>query len=110
MIRIDAAWLAVAPMDMRAGPDTALARVVAVFGSAQPHHAYVFANARATRMKVLVHDGLGLWLAARRLHNGKFNWASGPEPGLPISTSQLNALVLGLPWQRVGHTGAITLV
>ena len=51
MIRIDAVWLAVAPMDMRAGPDTALARVVAVFGSAQPHHAYVFANARATRMK-----------------------------------------------------------
>lgn len=110
MIRIDAVWLAVAPMDMPAVPDTALARVVAVFGSAQPHHAYVFANARATRMKVLVHDGLGLWLAARRLHNGKFNWASGPEPGLPISSSQLNALVLGLPWQRVGHTGAITLV
>ena len=54
MIRIDAAWLAVKPMDMRAGPDTALARVVAVFGAAQPHHAYVFANARATRMKVLI--------------------------------------------------------
>ena len=78
MIRIDAAWLAVEPMDMRAGPDTALARVVAVFGAAQPHHAYVFANARATRMKVLVHDGVGLWLAARRLHAGKFNWASSP--------------------------------
>ena len=30
MIRIDAAWLAVAPLDMRAGIDTALARVVAV--------------------------------------------------------------------------------
>ena len=30
MIRIDAVWLAVTPMDMRAGTDTALARVVAV--------------------------------------------------------------------------------
>ncbi len=110
VIRIDAAWLAVKPMDMRAGPDTALARVVAVFGAVQPHHAYVFANARATRMKVLVHDGVGLWLAARRLHAGKFNWASSPQPSLPISTTQLGALVLGLPWQRVGHTGAITLV
>lgn len=39
MIRIDAAWLAVAPLDMRAGTDTALARVVAVFGAAHPHHA-----------------------------------------------------------------------
>ena len=28
MIRIDAAWLATAPLDMRAGTDTALARVV----------------------------------------------------------------------------------
>ena len=36
MIRIDAAWLAVAPLDMRAGTDTALARVVAVFGAAHP--------------------------------------------------------------------------
>lgn len=35
MIRIDAVWLATAPMDMRAGTDTALARVVAVFGAAQ---------------------------------------------------------------------------
>ena len=28
MIRIDAIWLAVEPLDMRAGPDKALARVV----------------------------------------------------------------------------------
>ena len=28
MIRIDAVWLATEPMDMRAGTDTALARVV----------------------------------------------------------------------------------
>lgn len=34
MIRIDAAWLATAPLDMRAGTDTALARVVAVFCAA----------------------------------------------------------------------------
>ncbi|WP_439115667.1 hypothetical protein [Hydrogenophaga sp.] len=29
VIRIDAAWLATAPLDMRAGTDTALARVIA---------------------------------------------------------------------------------
>ena len=28
MIRIDAAWLATAPLDMRAGTDSALARVL----------------------------------------------------------------------------------
>lgn len=55
MIRIDTIWLATEPMDMRAGTDTALARVVAVFGAAKPHCAYLFANRRANRMKVLVH-------------------------------------------------------
>ena len=76
MIRVDAIWLATQPMDMRAGTETALARVVAVFGAAKPHCAYLFANRRANRMKVLVHDGVGIWLAARRLNQGKFHWPS----------------------------------
>jgi len=25
-------------------------------------------------MKVLVHDGVGIWLAARRLNQGRFFW------------------------------------
>jgi hypothetical protein len=41
-------------MDMRAGTETALARVVRVFGEARAHHAYLFANRRATRIKLLV--------------------------------------------------------
>ena len=36
MIRIDAVWLATEPIDMRAGTETALARVVMVFGAARP--------------------------------------------------------------------------
>src|SRR5699024_4113835 len=72
MIRVDKIWLAVEPMDMRAGPDTALARVIRDFGQAVPHHAYMFANKRANRMKILVHDGSGVWLAARRLNEGGY--------------------------------------
>ena len=111
MIRVDAVWLSTVPMDMRAGTDTALARVVAVFGAARPHHAYVFANKRSTRLKVLVHDGIGIWLAARRLNQGRFVWPGG-GCGAPRSLTheQLDALVLGLPWQRVGEAGVITLV
>ena len=56
MIRIDSIWLATEPMDMRAGTETALARVVAVFGAAKLHCAYLFANRRANRINVLVHD------------------------------------------------------
>ncbi|WP_024692217.1 IS66 family insertion sequence element accessory protein TnpB [Pseudomonas syringae] len=111
MIRIDAIWLATEPMDMRAGTEKALARVIAVFGAAKPHCAYLFANRRATRVKVLVHDGIGVWLAARRLNQGKFHWP-GVRQGheLQLDTEQLQALVLGLPWQRVGVGGAITVL
>ena len=95
---------------MRAGTDTALARVVAVFGAAHPHHAYLFANQRANRIKVLVHDGIGIWLAARRLHQGKFVWPAPGSANVALEHAQLNALVLGLPWQRVGDAGIITVV
>lgn len=71
MIRIDTIWLAAEPMDMRAGTETALPRVIAVFGAARPRCAYLFTNRRATRMKVLVHDGIGVWLTALRLNRGK---------------------------------------
>lgn len=111
MIRIDFIWLATEPIDMRAGTETALARVIAVFGAAKPHCAYVFANRRATRIKVLVHDGFGIWLAARRLNRGKFHWPSirhGAE--MQLDTEQLQALVVGLPWQLAGCGGAITLL
>jgi len=37
MIRIDEIWLATEPMDIRAGTDAALARVIKVFGAAYPH-------------------------------------------------------------------------
>lgn len=40
------------------------------------------------RMSVLVHDGIGVWLAARRL----------------------NRSMLGLPWQRIGEAGVIRLL
>ena len=110
MIRIEAVWLAVEPLDMRAGTEAALARVVNVFGAARPHHAYLFANRRANRMKVLVHDGIGVWLAARRLNAGKFVWPHDGASTLSLSSAQLDALVLGLPWQRLGDAGIIRVI
>jgi hypothetical protein len=46
VIKVEAVWLAVEPLDMRLGTEAALARVVHVFGAARPHHAYLFANRR----------------------------------------------------------------
>ena len=83
---------------MRAGTDTALARVVTVFGAAHPHHAYLFANRRSNRMKVLVHDGIGVWLAARRLNSGRFVWPKDVSGTLTLSRPQFDALALERPW------------
>lgn len=109
MIRIDTVWLSVEPLDMRAGTETALARVVRVFGEARAHHAYLFVNRRSNRLKVLVHDGIGIWLCARRLHQGRFIWASPGSSGtqVVISHEQLQALLIGLPWWRMGAQAAI---
>ena len=111
MIRVDAVWLAVEPVDMRMGADRLLARVVQVFGAAQAHHGYLFANARATRMKLLIHDGFGLWCAARRLNVGGFVWprAGGVSAlSVTLTQQQFDALVLGLPWQRLEQMQRIT--
>lgn len=110
MIRIDTVWLAIEPLDLRAGTESALAKVVYVFGAARPHHAYLFANRRANRMKVLVHDGIGIWLAARRLHQGKFVWPRDGASTICITRTQLDALVLGLPWKCIGEAGVITVL
>lgn len=111
MIRIDTMWLAVEPVDMRAGADRLLARVVQVFGAAQAHHGYLFANARGTRVKLLVHDGFGIWCAARRLNAGRFAWltaTSETPPSLSLTRAQFDALILGLPWQRLAEMSLIT--
>ena len=109
MIRVEAVWLCTEPMDMRAGTESTLAKVVQVFGSARPHHAYVFANKRSTRLKVLVHDGIGIWLAARRLHQGRFIWPQG-DATATLTRQQFDALVLGLPWERLGDGGIIRVL
>jgi transposase len=104
LIRIDAMWLAAEPVDMRAGTERLLAQVVAVFGAAQAHHAYLFANARGTRLKLLVHDGFGVWGAARRLNQGRFVWAApGAHDGAALTQAQFDALIVGLPWTRLAQ-------
>ena len=74
---------------------------------------------QATRMKLLVHDGFGVWCAARRLNLGGFEWprqgsvhasVNGPHEActMAITREQFDALVLGLPWQRLEQMRSIT--
>ena len=103
MIRIDVIWLALGASDLRGGIDRLLALVVRGFAlGAQPHCAYVFANRRADRLKVLVYDGAGMWLCTRRLHAGSFAWPREDSGSLNLTREQFDWLVAGLPWQRLG--------
>jgi transposase len=104
VIRIEAIWLALGASDLRGGIDALLGLVVRGFaGGAQPHHAYVFANRRADRLKVLVHDGVGLWLCTRRLQSGGFTWPRQATGTVELTREQFEWLTAGLPWQRVGR-------
>lgn len=109
MIRIDALWLSTRPLDMRAGTETILAQVVRIFGEAKPHHAYLFANQRGNRLKVLVHDGHGVWLANRRLNQGRFQLRPG-DGSVALTRGQFEALILGLPWERLADGGVIRVL
>jgi transposase len=113
VIRIDALWLCAQPLDMRAGSERLLAAVVSTLGQARAHHGYLFANARATRIKLLVHDGFGVWCAARRLNVGRFVWlptSTTAPAALELTRAQFDALVLGLPWQRLPELSVIMRV
>jgi transposase len=101
--------MSTAPSDMRSGMDTLMNQIIAVFGAAQAHNAYLFTNRSANRMKVIVHDGFGVWLCSRRLHKGCFNWGKGIglSASVTLSPEQLNALIVRLPWQRLGEYSSI---
>ena len=113
MIRVECIWLALGASDLRGGIDKLLAQVVHGFAlGAQVHHAYVFANRRVDRLKVLVFDGRGMWLCTRRLQSGSFAWPREDTGSLALTREQFDWLVTGLPWQRLSAPRAqsITVV
>ena len=98
MIRIECIWLALGASDLRGGIDKLLAQVVHGFAlGAQAHHAYVFANRRADRLKVLVFDGVGMWLCTRRLQSGSFEWPREDTGALKCSRREQFDWLVGWP-------------
>ncbi len=51
-----------------------------------------------------------VWLVARRLNTGRFVWPKDSGSTLSLSRAQLDALALGLPWQRIGEAGSIIVL
>ena len=58
-----------------------------------------------------MHDGFGIWCAARRLNAGRFVWpreVSAAAAPMTLTQAQFDALVLGLPWLRLEHMQIVT--
>jgi transposase len=62
---------------------------------------YVFRAKRADRVKLLLWDGTGLVLVAKRLEQGTFRWPTINDGVMRLTSSQLSALLEGLDWARV---------
>ena len=94
-------WLAVEPVDMRLGIDGLSARLQASLGrSPCDGSAYAFTNRRKSRLKLLVWDGTGVWLAQRRLHQGHFTWPRAGQTVCALTAAQWRWLICGVDWQR----------
>jgi hypothetical protein len=68
-------FLATEPVDFRKGID-GLGSVCRQVLKEDPFCGalFIFRNKRLTSLKVLVYDGQGFWLFAKRLSRGKFDW------------------------------------
>ena len=95
-------WLVGGPVDFRCGADRLLVHVREVL-EREPldGSAFVFRNRRGTRLKVLVVDAQGVWLAQRRLHRGRFVLPSTQEVLSSLSRAQFGWLCAGVDWQRL---------
>ena len=95
-------YVATRPVDFRKGMD-GLAALAQEQLRLDPFSGavLVFRAKRADRVKILVWDGTGTVLIAKRLDGGTFVWPSVKDGVMRLSTAQLAALFEGLDWRRV---------
>lgn len=93
-------FLAVGATDMRKSFDTLLAEVSGSLAEDPlSGHLFVFANRPRTRLKILVWDGSGLWVLAKRLEKGTFWWpraATADAKSVSMTSTELSLLVAGI--------------
>ncbi len=74
-------------------------------------HIFLFSNARRNRLKLMFYDGSGLWVCAKRLDRGCFQWPAkaSEQTKVVLSSEELVLLIGGIDltqaerrrWHRV---------
>jgi transposase len=101
-------FVALAPVDMRLGFNGLYAWVQNTLGEEPTSgHWFVFMNKRRNRLKILLHDGSGLWVCSKRLEIGTYARPTGEGKSQSLRPEELTLLIHGIEsasrrsWHRV---------
>jgi transposase len=65
---------------------------------------FAFRGRRGGLVKLLWHDGQGLWLFAKRLEKGHFVWPTTDVGRVSLTPAQLSMLLEGIDWRMPQRT------
>jgi len=71
-------------------------------------HLFLFCNGQRNRLKVLVWDGSGLWVCAKRLEKGRFTWPQSGDAQGKVVLSHEELSIVG--WDRSDQNQAQAVV
>ncbi len=98
-------WIATGHTDMRRGLN-GLARQVQEGLGRDPFagDVFVFRGRSGSLIKALWHDGIGLWLYAKRLDRGRFVWPQTVDGVVALTAGQMSYLLEAIDWRNPQHT------
>ena len=64
-------------------------------------HLFVFCNRHKNRLKILWWDGSGLWICAKRLERGRFDWPEQSIDSKEYCGSDLTLLLNGIELKEI---------
>lgn len=97
-------WAYTSPVDMRKGFDSLFGLVRSKLGRDPLHgDAFLFVSRSRRLAKVLLWDGTGLCIYAKRMERGRFAklWGVGEEVEIELTSAELGAYLDG--WTKAGE-------
>jgi len=89
-------FVALQPVDFRLGLNGLVGYIETVLGqSVLTGYLFAFVNRRRTRLRLVVFDGSGIWLATKRLEAGRFGSPDGSGVQGTLRPEELQLLVHG---------------